>query len=594
MNNDRSSLGTLVFSVLFSAHLFAMDSDTSRTHSSDALFAPDRLIQVEVKMAPEDWHALRISHRVTGEDFSQVVENPYLYYQANVVIDGQELGSVGIRKKGFFGSAISTRPSLKLKLDRYVEDQTFRSLSTLTFNNNNQDASRLQSVMVYRFLNRAGIRSPRANFARILVNGEDLGIYTHVESVNKSMIKRLFKKAKGDLWEGYAGDFTESDFNRIVHKWGKDEESGTLQPLYDLLQSPDAIPLESFEQLIDLDAFISLWASEVLIGHWDGYASNRNNYYIYREPKSDLFYFIPWGPDSAFWDPGPFLPAGLPKSFKARGYLCQRLWELPEVRSRYREEMQRLLNDVWNEKQMLDELQRVRALTKPYSTASLEAADRNIASIRTYIESRRGEVQPELDVPAVDWPKPESKGVAGPNSVMEVTGHFSSVYEIPDADPGKNPASDELSLFANVPASLLGTGTADIEFTTDGVAHRPFTRYGVRTTPGDPDFIRQGYPVIELIASSEAGHPPWRLTLTMDPYQLVEGRNKLAIDHFTVWALLSQGDSGAEDAQTIAFGISGELELDKFSREKGGEVSGRFHLKTTAFRNAAAEQSAAN
>ena len=207
------------------------------------MFAADHVIQVEITMAPEDWQALRISHRETGEDFSQVVVKPYEYYPADVVIDGYRLQSVGIRKKGFFGSAISTRPSLKLKLDEYVEDQSYSGLDMLTFNNNNQDATQAQTYLVYRFMNEAGAKSPRSNFARIIVNGENLGVYSHVESVRKPMIKRLFGKSKGDLWEGYAGDFTEKDYNRIVHKWGKDDEGESLQALYDLLQSPDPVPL---------------------------------------------------------------------------------------------------------------------------------------------------------------------------------------------------------------------------------------------------------------------------------------------------------------------------------------------------------------
>lgn len=569
--------------VLFSFQIHAATTDVPRAHASDALFASDRLIQVEVKMAPEDWRALRISHRITGEDFSQVVERPYDYYPANIVIDGYAIQSVGIRKKGFFGSAISTRPSLKIKLDRYVDDQTYSGLDTLTFNNNNQDATRAQTFMVYKFMNEAGAKSPRSNFARIIVNGEDLGIYSHVESVDKAMMKRLFQKSKGDLWEGYAGDFTESDYNRIVHKWGKDDDSERLQVLYDLLQSPDAITVKAFENLIDLDAFITLWASEVLIGHWDGYASNRNNFYIYREPKSDLLYFIPWGPDSAFWDPGPFLPAGLPKSFKARGILCQRLWELPEIRSRYRKEMQRLLNDVWNEEKMLAELNQGLALTQPYRTVSSAAVDKGSASIRAYIESRRAEVQAELDLPPVDWPKSENHTVAGPGAVLEVSGTFSSIFQTPEVQPVDQVPGDPLSLFANVPASLLGTGTANVEFSIDGTVHKPFTRYGVRVTPGDPDFIRKGYPMIELIADSDSGHPPWRLNLIMDPYQVMDGKNELAVDHFTVWAVLSQGEPGAEDAKTKAFGISGSLELDQFSLKPGAPVSGRFRLKTSAF-----------
>ena len=104
------------------------------------------------------------------------------------------------------------------------------------------------------------------------------------------------------------------------------------------------------------------------------------------------------------------------------------------------------------------------------------------------------------------------------------------------------------------------------------------------TTLGNPDYIRKGYPVIELIASSDAGHPPWRLLLIMDPYQLVEGENQLDIDHFTVWAQLTQGDPGAESEQSAAFGISGTLDLDEFSREPGAAVSGRFTLNMGAFR----------
>jgi spore coat protein CotH len=187
---------------------------------ADTLFAHDHLIQVEVTMDPDDWQALRISHRETGENFTQIVEKPYEYYPATAVIDGREIGEVGIRKKGFFGSAISTRPSLKLKLDYVDEDKEFAGQDRLTFNNNNQDPTRAQTVLVYQFMNDAGVYSPRSNLARVVVNGEDLGIYTHVESVRKPFIKRLFGKSKGDLWEGYAGDFTENEYGRIVHKWG--------------------------------------------------------------------------------------------------------------------------------------------------------------------------------------------------------------------------------------------------------------------------------------------------------------------------------------------------------------------------------------
>ena len=203
-------------------------------------------------------------------------------------------------------------------------------------------------------------------------------------------------------------------------------------------------------------------------------------------------------------------------------------------------------------------------------------------SIARYIDTRRAEVQAELDLPAVDWPNPSAAADHGPGTVLEVSGEFTSVFTVPPAEPADS-SDSETAIFATIPASLLGTGGANIEFTIDGAPNQPFTQYGVRTTPGNPDFIRKGYPVVEIIAHSESGHPPWRLTLILDPYQLVKGRNELEIDHFTVWAQLTQGEPDSDEVKTKAFGISGTLVLDEFSLQPGAPVSGRFRLKTGGF-----------
>ena len=150
-----------VFLTLFLSPL----PQAAQAESADTLFAPDHLMQVEITMDPDDWQALRISHRVTGENFTQIVEKPYDYYPATAVIDGREIGEVGIRKKGFFGSAISTRPSLKLKLNYVEEDKKFAGQNRLTFNNNNQDSTRAQTVLVYQFMNDSGVNSPLSNLA---------------------------------------------------------------------------------------------------------------------------------------------------------------------------------------------------------------------------------------------------------------------------------------------------------------------------------------------------------------------------------------------------------------------------------------------
>ena len=77
------------------------------------------------------------------------------YRRADIRIDGVTVAQVGVRKKGFLGSVVSTRPSLKVKFDEYVDGQTFAGLDGLTLNNNNQDQSLMQQFLAYDLYTRA-------------------------------------------------------------------------------------------------------------------------------------------------------------------------------------------------------------------------------------------------------------------------------------------------------------------------------------------------------------------------------------------------------------------------------------------------------
>lgn len=429
--------------------------------ADDDLFALDRVIQIEVTMDPDGWHALRISHRDRGDDKSvfKFAEKPYKYYRADVVIEGRRVGSVGIRKKGFVGSAISTRPSLKIKFSEYIDDQAFAGLDMMTFNNNNQDPSQAQQLMAYSLMNQAGVMAPRCNLARIRVNGEDLGAYTHVESIRKPFIKRFFGKSKGDLYEGYAGDFKTNEINRIVHKWGKDDDLEELSKLLDVINTPGPIDLDEIERMVDLDGFIKLWAAEVLVGHEDSYSGNRNNWYVFRDRETGRFHFIVWGTDSNFRVHRRYTGLTVPKSVRARGELCRRLWELPEIRIRYQSEMQQMLNSVWDEEKLLAQLDHALEMTQPYRTVEEETVVAIVDRIRLYITNRRDEVQAELNGSMPDWPAPRAATIVSEDAPeMNVTGTFSTVMG----------GSLERSL--SDAEKAYTTGEAQIEFTIDGEA----------------------------------------------------------------------------------------------------------------------------
>ena len=124
-----------------------------------------------------------------------------------MTIDGVTYPKVGLRKKGFLGSQDTTRPSLKVKLDYSDKKGNIDGLRNLTFNNNRQDTSLMSQFMGYEFWDDAGAPGSRCAFAKVTVNGSDLGVYCHVETVREPLLSREFGNDKGTLFEGTVVDF---------------------------------------------------------------------------------------------------------------------------------------------------------------------------------------------------------------------------------------------------------------------------------------------------------------------------------------------------------------------------------------------------
>ena len=192
----------------------------------DKLFPTDRVLDVQITVAKEDWDTIRFQSRniytaLQPERQLKPLKDPYTYVTALVTIDGQEFPTVGLRKKGFIGSQNSSRPSLKIKLDHITKGANIGGLSNLTFNNNQQDISLMSQFMGYALFNRTGSPAPRCAYAKITVNGEDLGVYTHIETIREPLLKREFGDHRGVLYEGTVVDFFEGWDGSFEKKVGK-------------------------------------------------------------------------------------------------------------------------------------------------------------------------------------------------------------------------------------------------------------------------------------------------------------------------------------------------------------------------------------
>ena len=160
--------------------------DHVETDPRDAYFDLDRVLDISIEIDVEDWNTLRHQTRTLADVFAEIEEyglsrpfaSIYTWFSATVTVDGQTHADVGVRKKGFVGSQSSTKPSLKLRFDKYVDGQSLPGdMSRMTLNNSVQDPSMVNTCLSYLVFAAAGNPAPRCNFATVSVNGADLGLY---------------------------------------------------------------------------------------------------------------------------------------------------------------------------------------------------------------------------------------------------------------------------------------------------------------------------------------------------------------------------------------------------------------------------------
>ena len=339
----------------------------------DDLFPHDQVLDVQITIDSKDWDSIRYQSRNFFEALNESrqhapIDHPYTYVEASVLIDGVEFPQVGIRKKGFIGSQNSTRPSIKVKLNHVDKEGQIDGLTNLTFNNNQQDVSLISQFMGYGLFNAAGIPAPRCAYANVTVNGQDLGIYAHVERIHRPFLKREFGNDDGVLYEGTVVDFYPGWLGSFEHKLGSDEVGRKkIQKLIDVLNNPNDNIESLIGELVDLESFYVFWAMEGLLGFWDGYSGNRNNFFIYLNPKTDKFHFIPWGADSMFERYSPIRDDRRdPVSVKTQGLISNRLYQLKSGRQRYQNALEEIMAQNWSSTALLAETKRIQALVKPY------------------------------------------------------------------------------------------------------------------------------------------------------------------------------------------------------------------------------------
>ena len=292
---------------------------------------------------------------INSKDWTTLKENflSNAYYPADLGWNDQVVRNVGIRSRGN-GSRSGFKPGLRVDIDRYSTTQKFLGLKSFVLRNNIQDPSQIREWLSMLFFRRMGMPAPREAYARLTVNNEYAGLYTIVESVDRSFLQRNFGEDTGYL---YDYDYAVEDPPYYFEYRGADPGSYVPRPFQPATHESDARP-EVIEAMIrtvntassalfrtevaeflDLEQLVRYVATEAYLVEQDGFLGNwgMNNFYLYRPAATHQFRLIVWDKSQAFLE-GPTISiwrniTNTPEAQRNR--LMSRALEYPDLRARY-------------------------------------------------------------------------------------------------------------------------------------------------------------------------------------------------------------------------------------------------------------------
>jgi len=256
------------------------------------------------------------------------------YFPAILSVDGMAFGQVGLRFKGSrgtlgrcrngVGSPQCPKISMKIKFDEYDDSQRFFGLKRLNFNSMWADRSWLHERLAYQLYREMGVDAPRAGHARIIVNGDDRGVFSLVEQIDGRFTDDRFNRGgDGNLYkEQWPIVGNPAQLNGTLETNEETADHTAMIRMHQELAAaaPEVLP-EVVARYWDVDQLMAYLAVDRTLTNWDGVTGfycrgggcYNHNYFIYQHEHEDRFSLIPWDLDNTFRPITPF--DGMPAPF---------------------------------------------------------------------------------------------------------------------------------------------------------------------------------------------------------------------------------------------------------------------------------------
>lgn len=326
------------------------------------LYDDDSLRRIDLNFKDKDWNLKLLEYHKLKKDLP-----------ATLIADGKSYPDVGVRYKGNSSYFLvpGKKKSFNISMDFTDSSQNLKGYETLHFHNGIFDPSFLKEVFFENLTRKYG-PSLQAAFIHLFINGNDWGIYNHIQSPDGEFIKEWFLNNKGSRWRAEPPGFENKSpglgtsiapgrnaMNYLGESQSKYEENYTLKRSkvkdpWDKLrhafrvldQSDDP---DSLMKILDVDRALWFLAKEIVFEDFNGYVVNGGmDYYLYFDEATGrlvpLLYdnnMVMHSPE-ANWN----LFMGATDSLLP---LCYKLFNIPRFRQRYLSHVRTITRDLFRD-----------------------------------------------------------------------------------------------------------------------------------------------------------------------------------------------------------------------------------------------------
>lgn len=263
----------------------------------------DSIQTIEIHFDQANWDYLL-------DTAKQGTEETYLV-AAWVKINGEQFDSLGVKYKGNSSyNPNNAKNPMHIELDHIINGQNYQGFTDVKLGNGFSDPSFVREPLAYFFL-RNYMDEPRANFARVFINGTYFGVYTSAESINKDWVRdhnyadghalvKCNPKFVGGPGGGTGSNLAYLGADSASYKNNYELKSdygwAELIHLCDTLNNKPA----ALDEILDVDKMIWMLAFNNITVNLDSYTGAfRQNYYLFRDQNA-RFASIVWDLNMCF------------------------------------------------------------------------------------------------------------------------------------------------------------------------------------------------------------------------------------------------------------------------------------------------------